>query len=564
MGCRFLTALALGTVLSVIWTGPNVVALPPGEHKVQNVQILGVQNVPLETIRNEITIRKGEILIPEKAEINLRAIEALGYFQEVAVDYKKVRDGVEVIFTVKENPLVTSVSLNGNRDIPETELANLLVTRANQTLSFTGVRKDIDTIQGMYRDRGFLLARVVDVSNDLDSGEVTFTIVEGTIEQISVDGNDLTKENVILREMKSAVGRALNQKTLSKDIQRIFNLGFFEEVSPSFEPGREQGNILLILHVKERRTNSINFGGGFGEREGVFGFIDLSVDNLFGTGQSLLIRGQSGANTTSYQFRFNNPWLFPHLFGERTGFTFRRWFTEGSEIYLATEQLQDQRQNGYEVEFRKSLTDNTTYSFNFGNNEVVPIRTASFESFNSLTVGVGFTYDTRDFFLNPTQGRLISMSVRRGIVTPSTTAITEFMRYTLDGTEFVRLTPPHVIALHGGLGYGTGVVPINELFFVGGANTVRGYNPTQAVNGVIKVLGNIEYRYTFNDVVQGVIFYDFGSASNSRPTLSGLLTGRGFGFRLTTPLGPIRLDYGMPSGASFGEGVTHFSIGQAF
>jgi outer membrane protein insertion porin family len=83
----------------------------------------------------------------------------------------------------------------------------------------------------------------------------------------------------------------------------------------------------------------------------------------------------------------------------------------------------------------------------------------------------------------------------------------------------------------------------------------------------------MEYRYTFNDIFQGVIFYDFGSAwgevingeaGGGGPDFSQFLSGRGFGLRLNTPLGPIRLDYGIGDSRSFGEGLVHFSIGQAF
>ena len=77
-----------GIVISLCFGHPNsfAAAVPAGS-PIVDVQILGATHVPLESIRNEITLRKGENLLPEKAEINMRAIEALGYFQEVSVDY---------------------------------------------------------------------------------------------------------------------------------------------------------------------------------------------------------------------------------------------------------------------------------------------------------------------------------------------------------------------------------------------------------------------------------------------------------------------------------------------
>ncbi|MFC1767007.1 BamA/TamA family outer membrane protein, partial [Candidatus Margulisiibacteriota bacterium] len=104
----------------------------------------------------------------------------------------------------------------------------------------------------------------------------------------------------------------------------------------------------------------------------------------------------------------------------------------------------------------------------------------------------------------------------------------------------------------------------------GGANSVRGYYPSQAHTGVRKLILNAEYRYFFNETFQGVLFYDLGNAwgtvddPGGGPDFANFMSGRGFGLRLTTPLGPIRLDYGVGASNSFGEGVIHFSIGQAF
>jgi outer membrane protein insertion porin family len=110
-----------------------------------------------------------------------------------------------------------------------------------------------------------------------------------------------------------------------------------------------------------------------------------------------------------------------------------------------------------------------------------------------------------------------------------------------------------------------GDVPIGELYWAGGANTVRGYYPTEAVSGTRKLLANLEYRMNFSDVFQGVFFYDWGDAWNSgSPPFDKFITGWGPGVRVNTPLGPIRLDYGIKGGHAFGEGLMHFSIGQAF
>ena len=113
------------------------------------------------------------------------------------------------------------------------------------------------------------------------------------------------------------------------------------------------------------------------------------------------------------------------------------------------------------------------------------------------------------------------------------------------------------------LGYGTSVgqVPIHEQYEVGGSETVRGYGYRE-FTGTGMVYGNVEYRYRVNDTVQAVAFADVGDAwtDGKLIKLSDLKTGLGVGVRIMTPIGVIRLDYGMGREG----GHTYFSLGQTF
>ena len=86
-----------------------------------------------------------------------------------------------------------------------------------------------------------------------------------------------------------------------------------------------------------------------------------------------------------------------------------------------------------------------------------------------------------------------------------------------------------------------------------------------ARTGTRKFIFNIEYRLNFTDMFQGVFFYDWGNAwTVGAPDPGAFLSGWGPGVRINTPMGPIRLDYGVPGGKTFSEGIMNFSIGQAF
>ena len=404
------------------------------------------------------------------------------------------------------------------------------------------------------------MGRVVDVNMNPEKGEMTFIIREGMVEAVTLEGNSVTLDHVILREMDTRGGTIFNEKVLAKDLPRIFNLGFFSSVNPIFLPGTEPDKVIIVLQVEEARTNTINFGGGYGEREGWFGFADLSVNNLMGTGQSVLLRGQAGQQISTYQFKYYNPWFMPDKLGDRTSYTFRLWNTMGTDVYLTQ---QDEWHVGWDMALGKQLHEEWSVSYSIGSESVSPREGATFEAYISDWIGVSLSYDTRDYWMNPSKGVYHTLSLKEGWKFAD--LATAYTKVGADFNFFVPLAPNQVFANHWGFGVGFGDVPLGEEYWAGGPNTVRGYGLNEIHRGTKKVLANFEYRYTFNDTFQGVFFFDWGNAwTLGAPVPGDFLTGWGPGVRLNTPLGPIRLDYGIPSGAAFGKGILHFTIGQAF
>ena len=108
-----------------------------------------------------------------------------------------------------------------------------------------------------------------------------------------------------------------------------------------------------------------------------------------------------------------------------------------------------------------------------------------------------------------------------------------------------------------------GNVEDTEYYFVGGPNTVRGYEeyPDSFGYGKHQLVGNLEYRLLLNEVFQLLFFLDAGwSNSLGDNVLSGKV-GKGVGFRINSPLGPIRIDFGIDENGSM---RTHFNIGNVF
>jgi len=242
--------------------------------------------------------------------------------------------------------------------------------------------------------------------------------------------------------------------------------------------------------------------------------------------------------------------------------SFKLWNTQGSDIYL-TQQASDEFNVGEEVTFGKTYKDVIGTNLTLGSSSVWPRNGASFEAYTTDYVGVSLSLDTRDVWMNPTKGIYHVLSLKQGLTFASTKS--NYFKIGLDLNGFRPVFSQQVLAAHLGFGLGLGNVPISELYWAGGPNTVRGYGINEIKLGTKKFIANLEYRLTFNETFQGVLFYDWGYAWNGAgPQIASFMSGWGPGLRLNTPLGPIRLDYGIGAGRSFAEGILHFSIGQAF
>ncbi len=549
--------LILVSCFSMAWARTAEVTVSP---LITALEVEGNKYVAEKDVMDVVFIRIGDSVSEEKIKGDLKAIYALGYFADVAASFEAYGGGTKVIFRVTENPRIEDIQVEGNTVYTTAELLSLLSTKKGDVLNFKKLQEDIEQINARYKKDGYILARVIDVETDKKTNILHFKIIEGAVESIALEGNENTKDYVILRELKTRPGTVLNEEVLKKDLRRVFNLGFFSEVTPNFEPGSAKDKVVLQLKVKETRSSTINFGGGYGEREGWFGFVDLSINNLLGTAQGLLIRGQSGQQLSTYQFKYYNPWLWPEKLGDHAAFTFRRWLTIGRDIFLLD---QSGIYNGFDFSLSKPLRENYNVTWTLGSENVSPYQTSTFEAYRSDTIGVGFSYDTRDFWLNPREGRYYTLDLKQGWKYASAT--TNFFKIGSDLNNYYPLFQNQVLAMHVGAGVGFGDVPIGEVYWAGGANTIRGYYASEARTGKRKIITNVEYRINFSDMFQGVFFYDWGNAWDlGAPDPAQFISGWGPGVRINTPLGPIRLDWGIPGGKAFGEGIMHFSIGQAF
>ncbi len=529
----------------------------------RKLEFKGLETISEDIVRNEISVFIGDKLDPFTINRNLKRIEALGFFDSVSSELSDYEGGKKWVIVVRENPTVDQIIFSGNGSISNDELSEVVDTQIGEIFNFATVRNDVQKIESKYKDEGFILVKVKKIDLPTYKNKtLTFTIQESQYDEIGVSGNTKTKDYVILREIDIKQGDKVNEQELKKNLQRIYNLNYFGQIYPDIQPATGTNNVYnLIINVEEKSTDSVNFGGGWGQRSGAFLYSDLNINNLLGTGQLVALKGQWGSNLQTYQFKYHNPWMF----GKRRSFTYRAWNTRGNYGF------NNMFSSGYRPEVRYGMDAAVGLPHSYELRSVhkvkiekVNISESDFSDENDYSIQsytYSLAYDTRDIRFNPLNGVFYVGTVENGFKLRSNSLV--FTKYDLSLSNFFQTFEKQTIATRVIIGRINGNVEQTEYYFVGGPNTVRGYvqYPNSFGVGKTQLLANIEYRFLFSEVFQFLFFIDAGWASSLGSDITKGKIGKGLGFRITSPLGPIRIDFGIDEE---GEMRTHFNIGHIF
>jgi outer membrane protein insertion porin family len=563
---------AIVTLLAVVLLVSNMTALfaaVPENETIAAISVDGNSAVAESTILAAIQTKTGDKVNAEAIKKDMQAIFDLGYFFDVSTDFSMQENGVKVIYKVIENPAIKEIVIKGNSAVPTAKINDMLKNVNGSILNSKVLSQAVRQLEGYYHDKGYILAKVSDVTMNAQ-GILTISINEGLLEGIEVKGNEKTKEEVITREMNVKPGETFNVKDARRSMQKVYNLGYFEDVNMKLNPGKELNGVVLQTEVKEQKTGTFSIGGGYSSADGLVGFVEVGDTNFRGTGDQVKIHYEFGgeASANNYNLGFTRPWLDK----KQTSIGFNIYdMTKEKDEYandddddLLTSTYDEQRK-GWNVTIGRPhgeyLKNYLTYKDeNVKQKEISYTRDSSlfpegpFGTTHSVTLQS--ILDTRDNVFNATEGHRIALTTQfaGGMLGGDF----DFQKYQIEGRKYVKVDNQHVWAFRLGTGVATGDVPKSEQFSVGGSNSLRGYDEDK-FEGDQMVTASAEYRFPLGGKVQGVGFVDAGNADESIH-LDDIKASVGVGVRVTTPIGPIRLDYGV------GEegGKFHFSIGSSF
>ena len=591
---------AMGADTSVTQTAPS-------SHQEENklAPYIG-KTITKQIIEGNVTVPEAEIAAALKTKPGMQFTEAglsedlsaiydLGWFYDLRPEFKTVPEGVQVIYHVMENPVYQKTEVEGNTVLNKQRVASFFDLEQGKIANLKNINKCVQKLEEEYRSNGYILARVTDVHMEKD-GTLKVAVNEGVVEGFKVKGNVKTKDYVVTREMKLKKGEPFNAKAARRSMQRVYNLGYFEDVNIKLNPGREPNGVEVEISVVEMNTGTFGIGAGYSNADGFVGMVSIGDKNFRGIGDKINLRWEfGGEDNKNYDFSYTRPWLDDketsatiNLYditneyadynidgdeiarydkkrrGQEITFS-RRTHNEFVSNYITIKNRDDIYKgpaDGYEGDenqyYEKEFEQSPHFKKEWMPQTPEERRKENFGVTRSITFGR--VYDSRDNVYDPHEGKRIGYSVEWA---GGMGGDFDFTKWTADWRYYFRAGGESVWALNLGAGYASGDMPLSQRFTMGGSDTLRGYEDDQ-FRGNSMLKATLEYRFPIVKKVQGVLFTDNGYAWDKRHEdefdMGLLKNSYGVGLRINSPLGPVKLDYG------YGEdgGKFHFSFGGQF
>ncbi|WP_446806047.1 outer membrane protein assembly factor [Dialister sp.] len=541
-----------------------------------------------------IQSKPGSTVTVEGIRNDVASLGSIGVFSQIRPVFVSVPEGVKLTYQLVSNPVVKNVEFSGNTVFTSDYLKSIMQIPKDSVLNFVLVNQKLREIEDLYLKQGYMLVSTPNVQVSAD-GTLHIDISEGIVEDIVIVGNEKTKNYVITRELKLKKGKPFNKFLASRSMERLYNLGYFEDVNMKLLPGKtNEHDVIIEIDVIEQKTGIVTVGAGYSDADGTVGIIELGDTNFRGTGDKVNLHWEFGGagDGKNYTLSYTRPWINDN--GDSLGASIFNRIYEYDDYDANGDKVAeyDKRRKGWNLTWGHVSDEYRTNYFNFesskesyddhdgfetgevmdkylAKNNITDYHDSdwykaimdNFGTTNSFT----FThvFDNRDNYFNASKGRRISFAAQWG--GHGLGGDYDFYKFTAEGRFYKALGNGHILALRLMGGYIDGDVSYGNLFDLGGSDTLRGYEDDQ-FKGKKMYAATLEYRFPIAKKVQGVLFTDAGSTwgidEGKIPWYTdddSLNWSVGVGIRLQTPIGPIRLDYGHGDRNKF-----NFSFGTQF
>ena len=498
-------------------------------------------------------ITKKDDFEKEKFEKDMERVEELyfnhGYINArieepvIALDPDN-KERMKITIPVREGRQykVGKINFTGNTVFPAEKLVPKLPLQSGKVFNRSLLKEGVEEIQKIYGDVGYIYVSIGPVFEPIEGQDVVDIKMEVQengqfyVNRIEFTGNDYTRDKVMRREMLIQEGELLRVSKFRESIDRIYRLGFFEDLKPNITPVTDKPNQAdIAVEVKENKRNEIRLGGGYSELDGFFGDVVFSTKNLFGSGKVFTLSMQSGTRTKNYAVQVVEPYFLDRRIA--LGFSVFRSRYDYFNYFKDT--------IGGNVSLGFHIKGDLRGAVSYGYQQVdidLPTNTPLPDPDDSLFPGLDLLRDDR------IESRLIPQLLRSTINNPmDPTRGTRLIvsneivggplggevSYYKPSASFTAYLPGLTRRQHfdlnveGGYaqGFNSQVLPFYERYYLGGEQSIRGYevrmvspiriNPATGlvlVGGNKYFLVNAEYVMPLAGPLKLAAFVDYGNA----------------------------------------------------
>jgi outer membrane protein insertion porin family len=560
-----------------------------GNKNISSRKLRGVMQTKVKSILSLITERG--ILQKDILETDVDRVTAYYHdqgYMDAKVSLPEIdleKDGFHISMTVEEGERykVTSVSVTGDLiEGYEKKILKKLELKPKAYFSREKVRHDMDLIRMVYMNEGFAHVEVdprVKRNPEEHTTDIAFNVqMKGKVRigQIFITGNVRTRDNVIRREIQIYEGDLFNAKRIDDSLSRLKKLDYFETVDIVPVDTPEKDVVDLNVKVKEKQTGQLSVGGGYSSEDGLFATGQISQRNLFGKGESIVLKAYIGQYASRYILSYTKPWIFGTPFS--AGFDIYDWI-RGYEDFTK-ESYGFKIRTGYPLGEFSSVTayygwERAKITNLDATAEIDPLFKRDLDAYQ-VKSGFGFAFErnTTDHPFLPTKGSYVGAALEYD--SKSLGSDYDLFKHEYHLGVYEPLFWKLVLHVRGQVGWeyaeagetkniGTEAKPVYEFFpsyplferfFLGGINSLRGwrYGQVGPLDPFGLVYGGDKYALTNFEVlfpvmeqygIRGVVFFDAGNAyAENQAMFSSFREDVGPGIRWNSPFGPLRIEVG--------------------
>lgn len=509
---------------------------------------------------------------------------------------------ITVNITEGEKYTVTDVKLAGEQLLPEDEVRKLITVQSGEFFNRQKVTESSKAIGDRLGNDGYAFANVnavPEVDKEKHTVAFTFFVDPGHrvyVRRINLTGNTRTRDEVLRREMRQLESAWYGADKIARSKERLDRTQYFEDVNietPAVPGTTDQ--VDLDINVKEKSTGSVLFGAGLSSSEGVIFGVTINQNNFLGTGNRVTAQVNTGSVNTTYSLSYTDPYFTPD--GISRGFDVYRRDIDTSSLETGSYKSSSYGAGvrfGVPLSERDAVSAGLTFDYTkIDLNVNSPIQyqqycqnTSGCDN-TSLLLNLGWTHDTRDNVLFPNSGVLQRATAEIGM--PGLDL--EYYKLDYRHSWYQPINKSLTLLLNGEIGYGDTYgskdFPFFKNFYIGGVNSVRGYQTSAigprgidpatgnsfAVGGTKILEGNAELFFPIpllKDSKQFRLstFLDAGSVYGSSDSInvSDLRYSTGLGVSWYSPFGPIKLVLAKALNAKSGDRTEtlQFQLGSQF